>query len=258
MRIISWNVNGLRATHRNNALAPVWARDPDVLCLQETKAEKEQLPEELKDPGGYHAFFSSSQEKKGYSGVAVYTKNEPDAVWRELGEARFDAEGRMLGVRFGDLIIFNVYFPNGSTGNKRVPYKLDFYDTFLEHVENLRVHGHRSILITGDVNTAHHEIDLARPADNEEHTGFLPEERAWLDELEQHGYIDAFRHFHPNREHAYTYWDMKTRARERNVGWRLDYFWASSDLSGKLERVEHLIDIEGSDHCPIELSLRGV
>lgn len=248
-------MNGLRAAHRKDALKAVWELSPDVLCLQETKAEREQLPEKLAEPDEYKVYFSSSQEKKGYSGVATYTKKEPDEVWCDLGEEEFDKEGRMLATRFGDLIIFNVYFPNGSAGNKRVPFKMRFYNAFLEHIENLRVHGHRDIIVTGDVNTAHNEIDLARPDGNKDNTGFLPEEREWLDELEQHGYVDVFRHFNPEKKDAYTYWDMKTAARERNVGWRLDYFWVNSDMIPRITDVRHHTDIYGSDHCPISLAL---
>jgi exodeoxyribonuclease-3 len=255
MKLISWNVNGLRAVHKKGAWDEFIRLSPDVMMLQETKAHPDQLPDELKAPPGYHSFFESSKTRKGYSGVAIYTKVEPEEVRYELGVPELDQEGRLIAAFFKDFVLLNVYFPNGGGGPARLEYKLNFYDAFLEFIDNLRAEG-REIVFGGDVNTAHEEIDLARPKENEEHTGFLPEERAWLDEVVRHGYIDTFRHFHPTRAGAYTYWDMKTAARERNVGWRIDYFFISPGLLPRLKWARILTDIYGSDHCPIEIDLQ--
>ena len=169
-------------------------------------------------------------------------------------DPRFDDEGRVVTAYFGDVVMLGVYFPNGGGGPEPLQYKLDFYDAFLEHVEKLRKQG-KKIIIGGDVNTAHEEIDLARPKANEKNTGFLPEERAWIDELVNHGYRDAFRHFYPNKAEAYSYWDMKTAARERNVGWRIDYFFVSPDLTPKLKSAGMMTNVYGSDHCPVYLDI---
>jgi exodeoxyribonuclease-3 len=254
MRLISWNVNGLRAVHRKGNLAEVFACDPDILCLQEIKAEKEQLPEEVRHTAGYYSYFESSKEKRGYSGVATYTKREPANVEHGLGIERFDKEGRVLTTYFNDFTLLNVYFPQGGGGDERFQYKLDFYDAFLEHIERLRADGH-SIIFCGDVNVAHEEIDLARPEQNHEHPCFRPEVREWIDHVFSLGYIDTFRHFYPRREGAYTYWDMQTRARDRNVGWRIDYFAVSPDLAPRLKNAAIYDSIHGSDHCPVVLDI---
>lgn len=254
-KIICWNVNGLRAVHRKDGfLSFVHNTDPDILCLQEVKAREDQLPEEIKNIPGYHAYFNAPHEKKGYSGVAVYTKEKPTKVEYGIGEKKFDTEGRLLTLHFTDFVLLNVYFPNGGGGPDRLKYKLDFYDAFLKHIEGLRKK-QKNILFCGDVNTAHEAIDLARPKENEENTGFLPEERAWIDEVAYHGYTDVFRHFNPDKKEAYTYWDMKTRARDRNVGWRIDYFFVSNELLPKVKSTKILHNIYGSDHCPIEMDI---
>ncbi|MEK7558456.1 MAG: exodeoxyribonuclease III [Patescibacteria group bacterium] len=255
MRLISWNVNGLRAVHKKGALDIFLKQKPDIFCFQETKAEVEQLPEEIKNVPGYFSYFASSKAKKGYSGVAVYTKIKPKNVEYGLGIKKFDDEGRLLALHFEDFILFNVYFPNGSGGPERLAYKLEFYDAFLSYIEKLKKKS-KSIVFCGDVNTAHEEIDLARPKENKENTGFLPEERAWIDELVYHGYVDTFRHLYPHKKDAYTYWDMKTRARDRNVGWRIDYFFVSGDLVKKIKSAGIMSEIYGSDHCPIYLDLK--
>jgi exodeoxyribonuclease-3 len=225
-----------------------------VLCLQETKAEAEQLPDNVRYIDGYTALFSSSKTKKGYSGVAVYTKRKPDDVRYGMGVKRFDDEGRIIEVDYGNLTLLNVYFPNGGGGPERLKYKLDFYDAFLEHIDAYRSSG-REIIFCGDVNTAHEEIDLARPKENEKNTGFLPEERAWIDEVVSHGYVDVFRHFYPHKADAYTYWDMKTGARERNVGWRIDYFFVGIETLPRVSRTGSMSEVQGSDHCPIFLDI---
>lgn len=253
MRIISWNVNGLRAVAKRGDFDWVFKARPDILCLQEVKAEPEQLPEELRAPKGYFAYFSHPQNgKRGYSGVAVYSKIEPEKVEYGMGRSAYDSEGRLIAAYYKDFVLLNVYFPNGGGGPERLRYKLEFYDEFLKFIENLRKK-HKNLVFCGDVNTAHEEIDLARPKENEKNTGFLPEERAWLDEVVAHGYVDVFRHFYPTKTGAYTYWDMKTFARDRNVGWRIDYFFATQNFLPKIKGIKHLTNIYGSDHCPVEL-----
>ena len=255
MKIISWNVNGLRSIGRNGFWNDILKQDPDILCLQETKAEPEQLPEEVRNPTGYHSYFASSKLRKGYSGVAVYTKVAPEKVEYGMGIKKFDDDGRTLALYFKDFVLLNGYFPNGGGGPERLAYKLEFYDAFLTFIDDLRKEG-KKILFCGDINTAHEEIDLARPKENEKNTGFLPEERAWIDEVVVHGYVDVFRHFYPTKIGAYTYWDMKTAARDRNVGWRIDYFFASADLMRRVEGIKILSSVYGSDHCPVELALK--
>jgi exodeoxyribonuclease III len=250
--MLSWNVNGLRAAHKKGFLDWFMQEKPDILCLQETKAAEEQLPFDLRSVPGYTAYFDAAL-RKGYSGVALYTRLEPEAVRRGLGVERFDTEGRTLAVDFGSFVLFNVYFPNGGMSPERLQFKMDFYDAFLDCAEALRNKG-RHIVICGDVNTAHNEIDLARPKENQKVTGFLPEERAWIDRLLAAGYIDTFRMFCPEAG-QYTWWDMKTRARERNVGWRLDYFFVSESLRGSVQSAAIMPEVTGSDHCPVELTL---
>ncbi len=257
MKILCWNTNGLRATHKNGYFLPLFKdQKPDVVCLQETKAEPEQLPEEVRNIKGYFSYFSHSRVKKGYSGVAIYSKIEPEKVEYGIGIKKFDDEGRIIIAHYKDFALLNVYFPNGGGGPERLAYKLEFYDEFLKFIEGLRKKG-KKVIFCGDVNTAHEAIDLARPKENEENTGFLPEERAWLDEVVNAGYVDVFRQLYPDKKGAYTYWDMKTAARDRNVGWRIDYFFVSPDLLSKIKDMKILTDIYGSDHCPIELDLKN-
>lgn len=254
-KIISWNVNGLRAVVRKGDWKFFEKADADIFCIQETKSQPEQLTDETRNPKGYHSAFSWSKVKKGYSGVAVFSKEKPIKVIDGLGIKEFDDEGRLLEVHFTDFVLWNVYFPNGGGGPHRVDYKLRFYDAFLERIDVVRK-TKKPIIFCGDVNTAHEAIDLARPKENEKNTGFLPEERAWIDELVSHGYVDIFRKLYPNRTDAYSYWDMKTAARERNVGWRIDYFFVSPDLVTKVKECRILSQVYGSDHCPVELELK--
>lgn len=256
MRLISWNVNGIRALHRKGCWQDILALNPDLLLLQETKALPDQMPEEIQHPQGYHVFFSNHNKKKGYSGTALFSKEQPASISYGIGVPRFDNEGRIIEAQFCDLVVLNVYFPNGGMGPERLAYKLDFYDAFLEHLILLKKEG-KKIIFGGDVNTAHEEIDLARPKENEENTGFLPEERAWIDTIIAAGFTDSFRHLFPSKRNAYTYWDMKTFARSRNVGWRLDYFFVSNDLLPSVEQADIHSTIQGSDHCPISLTCAG-
>lgn len=254
MRIVTWNVNGLRAIHRKGNWDWFLKHKPDVFCIQETKSEYSQLPPEVAEVPGYFSYFNWPKERKGYSGVAIYTKTKPDLVKTEFSTPILNTEGRTIEAHFGDTILFNVYFPNGGGAPTRLEYKLAFYDAFLEYIESLRKKDKKKIIVTGDFNVAHEAIDLARPKENETHVGFLPEERAWLDELLRAGYVDVWRAKNPNKV-EYTYWDMKSRARDRNVGWRIDYFVVSQDLLKKVKSIKILGDVFGSDHCPLELDI---
>lgn len=254
MRIASWNVNGLRAVIRKNNWQPFLKKiHPDIFCLQETKASPEQLSEEALSPAGYSAFFDSSKIKKGYSGVALYSKIEPLNVRYGVGIKEFDIEGRTISAEYNDFWLVNSYFPNGGQGPERLDYKLRFYDAFLDFIE--RLHTKKPVIFCGDVNTAHEEIDLSRPKENAKSSGFLPQERAWIDEVLNTGYVDTFRHLHSHQSNAYSYWDMQTHARDRNVGWRLDYFFVSQELSPRIKKSEIHTDIYGSDHCPVSVTL---
>lgn len=253
--IISWNVNGLRAVERKGLFEQLFTDNPDIICLQETKSEDHQLPESVRNRSGYHAYFNSSKARKGYSGVAIFTKEKPLKVENDLGIPELDMEGRMIAAFFKDWVLITCYFPNGGGGPHRLEYKMQFYDAFLKHIEKLKKK-YTNVVFCGDVNTAHHEIDLARPKANENNTGFLPEERAWMDELENHGWVDIYRHENPDRSDMYTYWDMKTGARDRNVGWRIDYFFISPALVKKVGNTKILSNTMGSDHCPVELTLK--
>jgi exodeoxyribonuclease-3 len=252
--IISWNVNGLRAVDRKGQFERILDKDPDILCIQETKSMPEQLSEETRSPKGYHSYFHFPTVKKGYSGVAIYTKEEPLEVINDLGIPEMDQEGRLILARFKDFTLINCYFPNGGGAPERLEYKLAFYDHFLAYIEKLKQIS-PNIIFCGDVNVAHKEIDLARPKENSTHVGFLPVERAWMDKLISKGWIDVYRHFNPDKEGTYTYWDMKSFARERNVGWRIDYFFTTPEMLEKVEKIEIMDSFLGSDHCPVRLVL---
>lgn len=254
MRIISWNVNGIRSTQKSGDLTWLFKQNPDVICLQEVKATLDQLVPEIASPTGYYSFFDWPKEKKGYSGVAIYTKEKPIEVIYGMGVKELDQEGRLVAVIYKNLVIINIYFPNGGGGPERLAYKMRFYETFLKFIESLRKK-HKNIIFCGDVNTAHTAIDLARPKENEENTGFLPMERAWIDKVIKKGYVDTFRYMHPDEKGAYTYWDQKTFSRDRNVGWRIDYFFVNKELLKKIKKSFIWKDVYGSDHCPLELDV---
>ncbi|UCE08678.1 MAG: exodeoxyribonuclease III [bacterium] len=252
IRILSWNVNGLRAVYNKNFLEWFLKEQPDILCLQETKSQPGQLPDELTNVVGYHAYFSSA-ERKGYSGVAIYSKQEPADIKLGMDIKRFDSEGRIIFADYKQFSLFNVYFPNGKQSEERLIYKMDFYDAFLDYAVKLKEQGKR-LIICGDVNTAHTEIDLARPRENEKISGFLPQERAWIDKFLSYGFIDTFRMFHKDGGH-YTWWDLRTRARERDVGWRIDYFYISENLQDNVKSAFIQKEIMGSDHCPLGIEI---
>ncbi|UCG84546.1 MAG: exodeoxyribonuclease III [Dehalococcoidia bacterium] len=252
-RILCWNVNGIRAAGRKGFLEWLYGESPDIVCLQETKAQPDQLEDELREPRGYHAYWNSPAEAKGYSGVATFTREQPLSIKDGFGINRYDIEGRVIITEHPEFMLFNVYFPNGKKDAERLQYKMDFYDDFLLFVNPLIAEG-RKLIVCGDYNTAHKEIDLARPRENEKVSGFLPMEREWIDKFIDHGFVDTFRHFNSEPQ-QYTWWDLKSGARERNVGWRIDYFFVSENLLPSVSRAFIMPEVMGSDHCPIGIIL---
>lgn len=253
MRLFSWNVNGIRAVQKKGFLDWLEQTQPDVVCLQETKAHPDQLEEALRQPAGYHTYWAWA-EKKGYSGVALYSRTEPLRVQIGLGIAEYDREGRTIVAEYEQFVLIGAYFPNGSRDHSRVPFKMAYKRDFLAYCEALRAQGKR-VLFCGDVNTSHQEIDLARPKQNQQTTGFLPEERVWLDELVAAGYVDTFRALYPQQTGAYSWWSYIGGNRERNVGWRLDYFFMTPELRPYLTDATIHPDVYGSDHCPVSVTL---
>lgn len=256
LKLVSWNVNGLRAVLKKGFLKSMAALDADVIGLQETKIQEDQLTESMRSLKGYHGYFAHAFAKKGYSGVATYTRIEPRQVQLGIGVERFDAEGRIIQIDLGDLLFFNVYFPNGQMNEERLQYKLDFYDAFFSYTDACIDKG-RSVIVAGDFNTAHNEIDLKNPKSNENRSGFLRIERDWLDRIVARGYVDTFRVLYPETV-KYSWWTYRFKAREKNVGWRIDYFFVSKDLyeSGRIKEAFIDNDIYGSDHCPVGLVVR--
>lgn len=251
LRILSWNVNGLRACAKKGFRDWLDASGAEILGVQEVRARAEDLSDDLVRPDGWHTHIVSA-ERAGYSGAALFARAEPDRIDTQLGESRFDAEGRLQIARFGRLVVANVYFPNGSgkeRDNSRVPFKLDFYRALFEVLERLRRSGRR-VLVMGDFNTAHREIDLARPKENEKTSGFLPDERAELDRWLRSGWVDTFRAFEPGPGH-YSWWSQRFGVRARNVGWRIDYVLASPSASGFVRHAFLQPQVQGSDHCPV-------
>ncbi len=255
-RLISWNVNGIRAVLKKGFWEIV-ENDlkPDILCLQETKADDSIMASGVLEKDGYDLAWHSCQLRKGYSGVATLSKIPAQEKKAGLGLASFDPEGRVVVSDFGHFVLLNVYFPNGGKGPHRVEYKLKFYAACLDYCEKLRRSG-KKIIITGDFNTAHQEIDLHDPKNNHKTTGFMPEERAWLDKLVTHGYHDTFRVLHPEQANIYTWWDLRTRSRDKNKGWRIDYFFASEELLPNIQEAFILPEVQGSDHCPVGLLVK--
>ena len=255
MRIISWNVNGIRAAEKKGISNWIKKDSADIVCIQETKARPEQLPLELREiihgeGKPYHAFWASAK-KPGYSGVAIFSKKEPMNV-EYLGIDEFDDEGRVLQAEYKDFTLISAYFPNSQDGGKRLNYKLKFCDAILKLCKKYRKEK-RNFILCRDYNIAHTPIDLARPKENENSAGYLPEERAWMDSFTKAGFIDTFRHFHPGLKGHYTWWSYRVGARERNVGWRIDYHCINPEL---LQAVKSSIirpDVFGSDHCPVEI-----
>lgn len=253
MKLVSWNVNGLRAVLKKNFRQVIDDMDADVFCIQETKLQAQQLEEAVRDIPGYTSYWSHCTLKKGYSGVGAWTKIAPASVRYGIGIDAYDAEGRILELDLGDFVLFNIYFPNGQMSEARLQYKLDFYSDFFDYANQLKDAG-RSLVITGDYNTAHNEIDLKNPKANANTSGFLRVERDWLDAIEAAGYVDTFRYFYPDHV-QYSWWSYRSRARERNAGWRIDYFFVSRDMvdNGRIKDAFIADDIHGSDHCPVGL-----
>ncbi len=256
IKLFSWNVNGLRAVMKKDFLASVQSLDADVLAIQETKLQQDQLTDAMRDIQGYEAHFAFATVKKGYSGVGTYTRLAPQAVKYGLGIERFDGEGRIVELDLGEFIFFNVYFPNGQMSEERLQYKLDFYGDFFTYADRLRKQG-RSLVIAGDFNTAHNEIDLKNPKANAKRSGFLRIERDWLDRIVAAGYVDAFRSIYPHTV-KYSWWTYRFKAREKNAGWRIDYFFVTQDIMDKRWVKDAIIknSIFGSDHCPVGLVLQ--
>jgi exodeoxyribonuclease-3 len=262
MKLTSWNVNGIRAAGRNGFIK--WFEDEaaDVVAIQEAKARPDQLVEDKKDPGmdkllhplGYHSYWHPA-EKPGYSGVAIYSKKEPLKIITGIGSPEIDREGRVIAAEYADFTLVNAYFPNSQREGLRLGYKLEFCRKMHTFLEGLRKQG-KQIVVCGDFNIAHNEIDLKNPKTNTGNAGFLPEERAWMSEFLGAGYIDAFRHFEKGPGH-YTWWSYRPGIRERNIGWRIDYFCVNREHEDRLKAMVHQPQTKGSDHCPVTLTLRS-
>ncbi|GHU80506.1 exodeoxyribonuclease III [Spirochaetia bacterium] len=257
MKILSWNVNGIRAVEKKGFVQWVHSESPDMLCIQETKAGPEQLSAELRAPQDrdgrpYKAYWASAK-KKGYSGTAIYSREEPLEV-KPMGVAAFDDEGRVLQADFKDFVLISAYFPNSQDAGARLGYKLDFCAAMLELCNKL-VRAGRHLVLCGDYNIAHTPIDLARPKENEGNAGYLPEERAWMDTFTGAGYVDTFRYFHQGETGHYSWWSYRMNARERNVGWRIDYHCVDPGFLPRVSRAGIRSDVQGSDHCPVQLEL---
>jgi len=252
MNIFSWNVNGIRAVKKKGFLDFISDYSPDILCLQETKAHVEQLGDDLLNIPGYLSIFDSPKYKKGYSGVAIYTKEEPLNVSTTIGSDQdLDDEGRTLIAEYDKFILLNFYFPNGQMNDTRLDYKLRFHDAAYDMFVKLK-RKKKNIIICGDYNIAHNEIDLRHPKPNENTSGFLRIERDWLDKFQKKGFVDTFRYFYPN-EVKYSWWTYMRNARQNNAGWRIDYFWVSQ--IDKIKDAQIHNDVFGSDHCPVSISL---
>jgi exodeoxyribonuclease-3 len=256
IKFISWNVNGLRAAIKKDFFESLNQLNADIVAVQETKLQESQLTDEMKTIHGYESYWSHAAVKKGYSGVVTYTRIKPKHVKHGIGVPKYDDEGRIVEMDFDDFIFFNVYFPNGQMSEERLQYKLDFYEDFFNYADDYKRQG-RSLIITGDYNTAHNEIDLKNPKANENTSGFLRIERDWLDKLIETGYVDTFRYFYPDTV-KYSWWTYRFKARDRNIGWRIDYFFVTKDIvdNGWVKKVFIDNDVFGSDHCPIGLVIQ--
>lgn len=247
--IISWNVNGIRAIEKKGFIDWLLKESPDVICLQETKAHPGQLSLDLQEPSGYFAFYSSAK-KAGYSGTAIFSKKQPDEV-TNFNITEFDDEGRVIIAKFGRVYVISAYFPNSQEAGKRLDYKLAFCEKMLQYC-NDRVSEGNHIILCGDYNIAHKPIDLANPKTNEGNPGYLPEERDFMTRFLEAGYIDCFRKFCAEGE-KYTWWSYRFKAREKNIGWRIDYTCVNKGFENNVKSASILSDVMGSDHCPIKL-----
>ncbi len=253
IKLVSWNVNGIRAVSKKEDF---WSwfedDDSDIINFQEVRATQEQIPKKLAEIDEFHKFYNEA-EKKGYSGVGTYSKIEPVSVTMGLGVEELDNEGRVLKIEYPDFILFNIYFPNSGKEGSRLDFKVQFCNELLNQLVELKNEG-KNLVITGDYNIAHNPIDVYNPKNCEGKSGYLPEERAWLDELEEAGFVDTFRMFDEG-EGNFTWWSYRFKARERNSGWRLDYFFVNEEIKDKVKSAKILADIYGSDHCPVTLEL---
>jgi exodeoxyribonuclease III len=263
-RFVSWNVNGFRSVWKKDFATWLSTDLPDVICLQETRVKEEQIPKdalELFQSLGYHTHWTEGT-RAGYSGTATFSLKPFDEVFSGFASldprmAHWDTEGRVTVSRHDDILLFNIYFPNGTSGEERLKYKLDFYEDFQKLCESLQAQGQR-VVVCGDVNTSHRDIDLARPKPNRKNSGFLPIECAWIDRFlasGNEGFVDSLRQLHPTLAEAYSWWSFRGGARSRNVGWRLDYFFLSSSLVPRLQSASIRTEVMGSDHCPVEITL---
>lgn len=253
MNIYSWNVNGLRAICKKGFVEWVLKENPDILCIQEIKMQESQLTEQIKTIEGYKSYYSFA-EKKGYSGVAIYTKVEPKNVKYGIGINRFDNEGRILISTYEEFTLLNIYFPNGQMSDERLNYKMEFYDAVLSYCNSLVEKGEK-LVICGDYNTAHNEIDLKNPKANSERSGFLAIERQWIDKFIKNGYTDVYRRLYPEKI-EYSWWSYRFNARTNNAGWRIDYHFVSDNFLDHVKDAKILTDVKGSDHCPITLEIK--
>lgn len=256
MKIISWNVNGIRAVYKKGFLEFIQRENPDILCLQETKAHKDQLEPILHHPTPDYASYWSSAKKKGYSGTVTYTKDEPQKVEYGIGDERFDSEGRFVITHHKDFVLYNVYFPNGASGPERHKFKQEFLKDFTAHLcEQMTVHK-KNIILVGDYNVAHQETDIYDPVRLAKTSGFLPEERKWFGGLLDAGFIDTFRFKYPDMRDKYTWWSYFEMARPGNRGWRIDYICISKGLEARIVDAGIMDDQHGSDHCPVWIQLQ--
>lgn len=256
MKLITWNVNGIRAAYKKGLIEFIERENPDIFCVQETKAAKEQVEPALLNPGGRFSHWSSSQTKKGYSGVATFSKVEPKAVEYGIGIDEYDREGRIVLTQHDDFFLYNIYFPNGGSGEERHNFKQKFLHDLNAHLVK-RVKKGEKIIVVGDYNVAHLDIDVYDPVKLSDESGFLPEERTWMTAFLKMGFVDAFRHFHPEQKDIYTWWEMRTRARMGNRGWRIDYVCVTENLVPRLKSARILDEQEGSDHCPVVVELKA-
>ncbi|MFO7964510.1 MAG: exodeoxyribonuclease III [Desulfobacterales bacterium] len=256
IKLISWNINGMKAIRKKGFLDALEKLDADIVAVQETKLHPATMTGEIESVTGYTSYWSHSIRKKGYSGVGVYTRLSPVNVSYGIGINRYDDEGRILELEFEDFIFFNIYFPNGKMSEERLQYKLDFYRDFFQHADRCAASG-KHLVIAGDYNTAHNEIDLKNPRANEKYSGFLRIERDWLDKITREGYVDTFRYVYPDTV-KYSWWTYRFNARTKNVGWRIDYFFVTESIIRKNKLKDAFIenDIFGSDHCPVGIILR--
>jgi exodeoxyribonuclease-3 len=251
MKILSWNVNGLRSIYKKNLLSWFNKNQADFYCFQEIKVNFTDLPAKLKKLPEYYSYYNFAQ-KKGYSGVAIYAKRKPLKISRHLGHFRFDQEGRFLRLDYPEFILLNLYMPQGDRSQKNIPYKLEIYDLLLKYLQKIK---EKSLIFIGDFNIAHQEIDLARPKYNKKNTMFTPAERQKLTNFTNNGFIDTYRQLHP-KSTGYSWWPYAYQARRRNIGWRLDYCFVSSKLKSKIKKAYILNKKLGSDHCPIGLEIK--